>query len=67
MRTLDISSASAPIAEQILYDQPWEGTAWNLANLYLLSLGADAIADEAPRLVGLSEETTCFVSPGYFG
>jgi hypothetical protein len=53
--------------EQILYDQRWEGTAWNLANLYLLSLGAEALADEAPRLVGLSEETTCFVSPGYFG
>jgi hypothetical protein len=52
---------------QTLYDQTWEGTAWNLANLYLLSLGAEAIADEAPRLVGLSEETTCFVSPGYFG
>jgi len=53
--------------EQILYDESWEGTAWNLANLYLLSLGAEALADDAPRLVGLSQETTCFVSPSYFG
>jgi hypothetical protein len=53
--------------ERILYDQPWEGTAWNLANLYLLSLGAETIADDAPHLVGLSEETTCYVSPSYFG
>jgi hypothetical protein len=53
--------------EQILYDQTWEETAWNLANLYLLSLGAEALADDAPRLVGLSEGTTCFVSPSYFG
>jgi hypothetical protein len=52
--------------EQVLYDQHWEGTAWNLANLYLLSVGAEAIMDDAPRLVGLSQETTCFVSPGYF-
>jgi hypothetical protein len=49
--------------EQLLYEQSWEGTAWDLANLYLLSVGAEAIAEDAPRLVGLSQETTCFVSP----
>jgi hypothetical protein len=37
-----------------------------LANLYLGSLGAKLLAEEAPRLVGLSEETTCYVSPDYF-
>ena len=52
--------------EQLLYEQSWEGTAWDLANLYLLSVGAEAIAEDAPRLVGLSQETTCFVSPAYF-
>jgi hypothetical protein len=52
--------------EQVIYEQSWEGTAWNLANLYLLSVGAEAIADDAPHLVGLSQETTCFVSPAYF-
>lgn len=52
--------------EQLIYEQSWEGTAWNLANLYLLSVGAEAIADDAPRLVGLSQEATCFVSPAYF-
>ncbi len=52
--------------EKLLYEQSWEGTAWDLANLYLLSVGAEAIAEDAPRLVGLSQETTCFVSPAYF-
>jgi hypothetical protein len=52
--------------EQILYEQSWEGTAWNLANMYLLSVGSEAIADDAPHLVGLSQDTTCFVSPAYF-
>ena len=41
--------------EQLLYKQSWEGTAWNLANLYLLSVGAEAIGDDAPHPVGLSQ------------
>jgi hypothetical protein len=44
----------------------WLHTAWNLANLYLASIGADLLASDAPRLVGLSEETTCYVSLEYF-
>jgi hypothetical protein len=51
--------------EQILLDQPWNGTASDLANLYLLSLGAESIGDEAPRPVGLGEGTTCYVFPDY--
>jgi hypothetical protein len=41
-------------------------SAWDLANLYLLSCGAKLLADDAPRIVGMSEDTTCFVSMDYF-
>jgi hypothetical protein len=41
-------------------------TAWDLANLYLTSIGAPCLSEKAMRLAGLSEETTCFVSMRYF-
>ena len=41
-------------------------TAWNLANLYLLSCGAEPLANDAPRIVAMSEDMTCFVSMDYF-
>lgn len=41
-------------------------TAWKLANLYLASVGAELLGEEAPEIVGLSEETQCFVSTEYF-
>src|ERR1700730_5536378 len=44
----------------------FSSTAWNLANLYLLSCGAEPLADDAPRIVGMSEDMTCFVSMDYF-
>jgi hypothetical protein len=44
----------------------WDSTAWDLANLYLASLGAALLGPEAPRIVGLSEETIFYVSPEYF-
>jgi hypothetical protein len=50
----------------VLRTTPWPFTAWLLANLYLLSAGAEPLSDEAPCIVGLSEETTCFVSMSYF-
>jgi hypothetical protein len=52
--------------EQVLLNCRWPNTAWNLANLYLTSIGAELLSDDAPQLVGLSEETTCFVSLAYF-
>lgn len=45
----------------------WPSTAWNLANIYLASLGVKSLSDETPAIVGLSEETTCYVSMDYFG
>jgi hypothetical protein len=52
--------------EPILMNNGYDRSAWDLANLYLGSLGADLLGEEAPRIVGLSESTTCYVSPAYF-
>ena len=52
--------------ELILLEHPFNGSAWMLANLYLASFGAELLGKDAPRLVGLSEETTCYVTPEYF-
>jgi hypothetical protein len=50
----------------VIMGTSFASTAWDLANLYLLSCGAEPLSKEAPELVGLSEETTCYVSMKYF-
>jgi len=50
----------------VLEGMAWPHTAWALANLYLGSLGAELLSDEAPRIVGMSVETSCYVSMEYF-
>jgi hypothetical protein len=52
--------------EQLLLEHGYDSSAWTLANLYLSGLDAELLGKDAPRLVGLSEETTCYVSPDYF-
>jgi hypothetical protein len=44
----------------------YDSSAWDVANMYLLSVGAELLGKTALNLVGLSEATTCFVSPAYF-
>ncbi|MBP7136927.1 MAG: hypothetical protein KBA57_11265 [Sphingomonadaceae bacterium] len=51
---------------QVLQEMPWLGTAWDLANLYLASHSAELLSDEALPILGLSIETTCYVSTDYF-
>ena len=51
---------------EVLEQTPWLGTAWDLANLYLASVDAELLAEDAPNLVGLSEGTTCYLSANYF-
>jgi hypothetical protein len=51
----------------VLEKAAWLKSAWNLANIYLASLDAKPLSESAPDIVGLSEETTCFVSMKYFG
>lgn len=50
----------------VLRQARWHKTAWDLANLYLASFDAELLAEDAPAILGLSEETTCFVSGEYF-
>ena len=52
--------------EQVLLRCTWPHSAWDLANLYLGSMGAPLLGPDAERIVGLSEETTCYVSLAYF-
>jgi hypothetical protein len=52
--------------ESLLLECSFDGSAWTLANLYVASVGAELLGKTAPHLVGLSEETTCYVSPKYF-
>lgn len=50
----------------VLRDMPWLDTAWDLANLYLASHPAELLSVEAQPILGLSIETTCYVSTDYF-
>jgi hypothetical protein len=52
--------------ERLLHECRFDSSAWTMANLYLTSIGAAALAKDAPRLVGFSEETACYVSSEYF-
>ncbi|OKY74004.1 MAG: hypothetical protein BM485_16160 [Desulfobulbaceae bacterium DB1] len=52
--------------EQVLRNETWKCTAWDLANLYLGSIGAQCLDGKPCRLVGLSQETTCYISMAYF-
>jgi hypothetical protein len=50
----------------VLREESFDHAAWDLANLFLGSVGAELLGPEAPAIVGLSQEATCFVSPVYF-
>ncbi|WP_095957820.1 hypothetical protein [Corallococcus macrosporus] len=52
--------------ESIILNHGWDRSAWDLASLFLLSVGAELLGPDVPRVVGISEETTSYVSPGYF-
>ncbi len=52
--------------EQLLTEKSFDHSAWMLANLYLASVGAEPFSDDGVHIVGMSEGTTCYVSPAYF-
>jgi hypothetical protein len=52
--------------ESLLLRHGFDGSVWSLANLHLASLEAELLGSDAPRLVGLSEDSTCYVSPECF-
>ena len=51
--------------EPLLVETRWEHTAWVLANLYLGSIGVPLLSPDAPQLVGISVDTTCYLSLDY--
>ena len=51
--------------ECVLQNSPWLGTTWDLANMYLLQRGVKPLSPEAPSIVGLSQETSCYLSLDY--
>lgn len=57
---------TADTVHQLLPDLRWDHTAWNIARIWLDSINAPPLSDEAPGLLGLSEEKTCYVSLRYF-
>lgn len=52
--------------EQLLREHAYDSSAWDLANLYLASLGVELLGEDAPLIVGISETTSCYVSADYF-
>lgn len=51
---------------ELLTGTTWHQTAWDLANIYLGSIGARRLGEAESEVVGLSEGTTCYVSQAYF-
>jgi hypothetical protein len=51
---------------EVLEKETRLSTAWDLANLYLCSLKLPALSEQARHIVGLSQETTCYVAMSYF-
>jgi hypothetical protein len=52
--------------EEVLTAQRWPHTAWQLANVYLGSLGRPGLHGRPVGVVGLSEETSCYLALTYF-
>ncbi len=52
--------------ERVIAEQSFPRNAWDLANMYLLSVDAEPLSPDAPAIVGSSVDTTCYVSAEYF-
>ncbi|WP_244158739.1 hypothetical protein, partial [Caballeronia fortuita] len=51
---------------QVLTKETWLSTAWKQADIYLDSLGATPLREDSDPVVGMSQDTTCYVSLAYF-
>lgn len=47
----------------ILQKESFDHAAWDLANLYLGGVDAELLGPDAPSIVGISDHTTCYVTP----
>ena len=52
--------------QEILLAERWLSTAWDVANIFLESVKAPTLSGQPCNIVGLSQETTCYVSMDYF-
>jgi len=52
--------------EAVLAAQCWPYSAWQLADVYLGSLGRSGLDGQPAGMVGLSEETSCYIALTYF-
>lgn len=49
--------------DALLQSLTWDSTAWVIASMYLRSLGLETLGGDDSTPVGMSEETTCYVTP----
>ena len=47
---------------ELLRSSPYLSTSWKLACMYLLERGAEPLSDDAPSIVGMSEDKTCYLT-----
>ncbi len=52
--------------EKILMAERWLSTAWDVAKIFLESVKAPTLSGQPRNIVGLSQETRCYVSMDYF-
>ena len=52
--------------ESVLSGAGFPNTAWDLANLYLASLGGEPLGGDGNEVVGMGVGATCYVSTDYF-
>jgi len=57
---------SASTIEALVLAAPFDAGAWDLANLYLTSVGTEILGADEREIVGFCEGHTCYVSPLYF-
>jgi hypothetical protein len=64
--TRSVIFVSAGTLEALLFEVSFDETAWDLANLYLTTVGAQVLGADAREIVGFCDGHTCYVSPLYF-
>ncbi len=52
--------------ETIIQRSAYLSTGWDVANLYLLGIGAEVLGDGKRLAVGFSENFKCYITPQYF-
>ncbi len=64
--TRSIVFLTQDVVHELIASTSWPDTAWNVARIWLNSIGAPPLSEDAVGLLGLSEGTQCLVSLSYF-